>query len=251
MNSQASDRLGSGEMFDRIAPGYDRLNRILSLGVDRGWRRRMVRSLAVPAGGRVLDLATGTADVALAIASAYPGCTVIGTDPSQRMLSLGRQKVEQYGLTRRVELLGGDAESIEADDDSFDAVTMAFGIRNVPDRARALREMARVVRPGGRVAVLELTEPRGLLAPLARFHVHWLVPRIGALLSGAQEYRYLHESIEAFPAAAQFAHSMRENGFDPPSVERLTFGACHLFVAEPATRTPFASPAVVAGSIAS
>lgn len=227
-------RGGSGEMFDLIARRYDFLNRVLSMGVDQGWRRKTVQALALPAAARVLDLATGTADLAIQIARRHPDATVIGLDPSRNMLDVGRTKLA--GLDGRVRLDEGDAQALPHDDDTFDGVTIAFGIRNVPDRARALREMARVTRPGGRVAILELSEPRGgLIGPLARFHIRVLVPRIGGWLSGSREYRYLQESIAAFPAPADFAALMAESGLRVLEVRPLTFGVCCLYVAEPAS----------------
>jgi demethylmenaquinone methyltransferase/2-methoxy-6-polyprenyl-1,4-benzoquinol methylase len=225
-------RPGSGAMFDAIAPRYDLLNRILSGGVDRRWRRKTVRALALPDGiTHVLDVATGTGDLAIEIARRHPGAQVVGVDPSTQMLAVGRKKVDRCGLAARVDLVAGDAESLEFPDDSFDGATIAFGIRNVPDRARGLAEMTRVVKPGARVCVLELSEPRrGIIAPLARFHVHVLVPRIGALLSGAKEYRYLQRSIEAFPPPEEFAAMMEKAGLEIEKVQPLTFGVCHLYV---------------------
>jgi len=230
-------RGGSGAMFDRIADRYDTLNRLLSLGVDQGWRRRTVNALKLTGGARVLDLATGTADLAIAIARRQPDAQVVGLDPSAGMLAVGAEKLRRLGLDERVELVEGDAEALPFADDSFDGVSIAFGIRNVPDRARALAEMARVTRPAGRIAILELGEPRGsVLGPLARFHVHRVVPTLGAWLSGASEYRYLERSIAAFPPAEVFADLMRGAGLDVLSVEPLTFGVCTLYVARPAAK---------------
>lgn len=230
--------LGSGAMFDAIAPRYDLLNRLLSLGIDRGWRRKTVEALSLEAGARVLDVASGTADLALQIAARHPDVTVVGVDPSERMLEVGREKAERAGATDRVELLTGDARSLPFDDDAFDACCIAFGIRNVPDRLQGLREMARVTRPGGRVAVLELGEPRrGVLGPMARFHIRQVVPRVGAWLSGAREYRYLQESIAAFPDPAAFADMMRQAGMDVLEVRPLTFGVCNLYVGTPVPGT--------------
>ncbi|XYI01845.1 bifunctional demethylmenaquinone methyltransferase/2-methoxy-6-polyprenyl-1,4-benzoquinol methylase UbiE [Sorangium sp. So ce1128] len=226
-------RAGSGEMFDGIAERYDLLNRIISMGLDQGWRRRAVRSLELTPGATVLDLATGTADLAIAIARTHD-VKIIGVDPSQGMLAVGRRKVEEAGLAGRVELEVGDAERLRLGDASVDAISMAFGIRNVPDRAQALREMARVTRPGGRVAILELSEPRGgLMSKLARFHIHTVVPYIGGAISGRDEYRYLQDSIARFPPPDEFAELMRGAGLRVLRVEPLTMGVVCLFVATP------------------
>lgn len=230
----ATPRGGSGLMFDAIAQRYDLLNRIISLGIDQRWRRRTVASLALKDEGEVLDLATGTADLAIMTARKHPGVRVVGVDPSENMLAVGREKVARAGLGDHVTLEAGDAERLAFEDGRFDGITMAFGIRNVPDRAAALREMARVTRHGGRVAILELSEPRsGLLAALARVHIHTIVPWMGALLSGAREYRYLHESIAAFPPPESFADLMRANGLEVLEVAPLTFGVACLYVATP------------------
>lgn len=235
MSREQVTRPGSGQMFDAIAHRYDLLNRLMSLGIDQLWRRRTVAALELPEKARVLDLATGTADLALQIASAHPDCTVVGLDPSREMLAIGRRKIAAQGLGARIELVEGDAQALPFAPASFDGITIAFGIRNVPDRAAALQEMARVVRPGGRVCVLELTEPRrGLLAPLARFHVHVVVPRLGAALSGSREYRYLQQSIAAFPAPDEFDELCRAAALDPVSRQRFALGACHLFVSRSA-----------------
>jgi demethylmenaquinone methyltransferase/2-methoxy-6-polyprenyl-1,4-benzoquinol methylase len=220
-------------MFDRIARRYDLVNRILSLGIDQRWRARTVQALALGPAAKVLDLATGTADLALHIAARHSDAHIVGVDPSQGMLEVGRRKVERAGLTDRVELCMGTAEQLPFEDSSFDGVCIAFGIRNVPDRSRGLREMARVTRPGGRIAILELSEPSGVLGPVARFHVHTLVPWIGALLSGKREYRYLEQSIAAFPDAAVFARMMHASALEVLEVVPLTFGVCHLYVATP------------------
>lgn len=225
--------LGSGQMFDRIADRYDFVNRVLSLGLDLRWRKLATRALALEtdAQGEVLDLATGTGDLALTIATLHPRVSVLGTDPSSNMLSVGQRKVLDRGLSDRVRLITGDAQAVDSNDGRFLGATIAFGIRNVPDRAKALTEMTRVVRSGGRVVVLELGEPNvGILGPFARFHVRYLVPRIGALLSGQTEYRYLQTSIAAFPPPGAFADSMRAAGLTDVTHTPLTFGACTLYV---------------------
>jgi demethylmenaquinone methyltransferase/2-methoxy-6-polyprenyl-1,4-benzoquinol methylase len=225
-------RPGSGEFFDAIAPRYDLLNRILSLGIDRGWRRRTVAALGLRPGMRVLDLATGTGDLAIQIAESCDGVEVVGIDPSRNMLSIGRDKVRARRLDGRVTLLEGDAQSLDSlGEGRFDAITIAFGIRNVPDRAKAMREMSRVGKPGATIAMLELGEPRsGILGPLARFHIRVMVPTIGALVGGAREYRYLQTSIAAFPTPDEFVATMRANAIVEPRFEPLTFGVCHLYL---------------------
>lgn len=228
---------GSGAMFDNIARRYDLLNRVMSFGVDRRWRKKTVRALGLPAGDsvcRVLDVATGTGDLAIDVARRHPGAVITGVDPSTKMIEVGNGKLAARGLAGRVRLEEGDAQALAYDDDSFDGVCIAFGIRNVPDRGRGLREMARVCRPGGRVAILELGEPKqGIMAPLARFHIRQVVPRLGAWISGAKEYRYLQTSIAAFPPPDEFAALMKVSGLDVVEVVPLTFGVCNLYVGTP------------------
>jgi demethylmenaquinone methyltransferase/2-methoxy-6-polyprenyl-1,4-benzoquinol methylase len=227
-------REGSGAMFDQIAHRYDLLNRIISLGIDQRWRRKTIAALEVQPGEQVLDLATGTADLGILCARLHPGCRVFGLDPSRNMLGVAATKVAAAGLQDRLTLTVGDAETLPFPDHQFDRVCMAFGIRNVPNRPRALREMARVTRPGGRIAILELAEPRGgLLGGVARFHIHSVVPFVGSLLSGSREYRYLQRSIAAFPPAAEFARTMGECGLTLLAAQPLTFGVATLYVATP------------------
>ncbi|MBW2529790.1 MAG: ubiquinone/menaquinone biosynthesis methyltransferase [Deltaproteobacteria bacterium] len=222
---------GSGAMFDRIAGRYDLLNRLISLGADRRWRSRLVASLGALGSNEVLDVATGTGDVALAIARAAGRAKVVGLDPSARMLAVARRKIERAGLGDRLALVEGDAQEMPFEDGRFAASCIAFGIRNVPDRGRGLREMARVTRAGGVVAVLELGRPdHGLLAPLARLHVERVVPRVGGWLSGDREYRYLTDSIRAFPSAERFVGLMRDCGLRDVRFEPMSWGAVKLFV---------------------
>jgi demethylmenaquinone methyltransferase / 2-methoxy-6-polyprenyl-1,4-benzoquinol methylase len=224
---------GSGAMFDRIAERYDLVNRVMSLGGDRSWRRRLVKETAahLGEGEELLDVATGTADVAIAAATKNRKIQVVGIDPSKGMLEIGRKKVKRSRLDDRVTLVEGDARSLPFEDGRFSAVTIAFGIRNVPDRKRALREMARVLEPGGALGVLELTEPIGPHAPLVRLWVHRAVPVIGAWLASDKEYEYLSRSIAAFPPAFELAAMIRDTGFEHVRVRSMSFGAVHLFVA--------------------
>ncbi len=227
-----TDRPGGGEMFDRIARRYDRMNRILSLGLDRCWRRHLLDAMApLGPGDRVLDVASGTADVAIAVAGRFGQARVVGVDPSVEMLEVGRRKVRARGLEERVELVVGDAQALAWEDGAFAASCISFGIRNVPDRLKGLSEMRRVTRPGGAVCVLELSIPRGgLLAPFARLHVRHVVPRLGGWLAADRAYRYLAESIEAFPTPDRFAALMKEAGLEAVQVARQSFGSAHLYV---------------------
>ena len=227
-------RDGSGAMFDDIAGRYDLLNRIISLGLDQSWRKKTVAALAIADHEHVLDLATGTGDLAISVAAGVSTAQVLGLDPSGKMLSVARRKVAAQGLSGRLALVRGDAQSLPFADDSIDRICMAFGIRNVPDRPAALREMARVTRAGGRIAILELAEPRsGLMGRLARLHVHHIVPLLGSILSGSREYRYLQRSIAAFPPSAEFCQVMESSGLTLLSCQPLTFGVATLYVATP------------------
>jgi len=228
MDTAENVRGGSGAMFDRIADRYDLVNRVISLGLDRGWRGKAVRALALGPNARVLDLATGTGDLAIAIAHAHPDAHVVGLDPSEGMLAIARRKA--LGLGDRIEMVTGDAQALAFESAAFDGATIAFGIRNVLDRAKGLAEMHRVLRPGARLVVLELAEPDGILGPLARWHVHHVVPTIGAWLSGAPEYDYLQRSIAKFPAPAVFADMMAAAGFRDVEWSGLSFGAATLYV---------------------
>jgi demethylmenaquinone methyltransferase/2-methoxy-6-polyprenyl-1,4-benzoquinol methylase len=232
VSADAGTRFGSGAMFDAIAGRYDFVNRVLSLGLDQGWRRRAVDAMRLGAGSVAIDLATGTGDLALLAKQRHPGAIVRGIDPSPKMLAIARDKARAAGAD--VRFVEGDAQALDVAGGEASAVSIAFGIRNVPDRARALREMARITRPGGRVVVLELTEPaQRTLGRVARLYVHEIVPHVGGALSGVDEYAYLQRSIAAFPPADRFAETMREAGLDVLSVEPLTFGVVTLFVATP------------------
>lgn len=228
-----SPRAGSGQMFDGIAERYDLLNRVISFGVDQSWRQQTVAALdlAQAESPTVLDLATGTGDLALLVAKNYPRARVIGLDPSVRMMEVGRQKVATRGRSDAISFVEGDAQNLPFEDNTIDGLTMAFGIRNVPDRPLALREMARVLRPGGKAGILELSEPQtGMLGALGRFHMHHVVPFLGALISGEAEYRYLPQSIAAFPQPADFARLMTQSGLTVERVVPFTFSVCQLFV---------------------
>ena len=222
---------GSGQMFDRIAEKYDLLNRLISFGLDISWRKKLLKALNVRDGDQLLDVATGTADVSIDAVRTFPGLRATGLDPSVGMLGVGQRKIQEAGLQEAITLTEGNALDMTFDDNTFSASCVSFGIRNFPDRLQGLREMTRVVRPGGRVVVLELSEPRtGLLAPFARLHIHHVVPFVGSLLAGDKEYAYLAKSIAAFPPPEDFAALMREAGLQDVGFTPMTFGVAHLYV---------------------
>ena len=192
-------------MFDRIAPVYDAMNRAMTAGLDRRWRRETARA-AVSPGDRVLDTCCGTGD--LAIACLAEGGEVTGLDFSERMLERARAKSDQ------VEWMQGDALELPFEDGSFDAATVGFGVRNLEDLDRGLAELRRVVRPGGRLAILEITQPRGLLRPFYKLWFDGLVPLAGKLLPGGSAYTYLPASVRRFPAAKEFAQMIEASGFE-------------------------------------
>ncbi len=221
-------------MFDAIAGRYDLLNHLLSAGIDRRWRRRAVEALALSGRERVLDLCTGTADLAIATVRAQPGAArVVGVDFAAAMLGVGRDKVRKARLHSRLALVRGDATRIPAGDGLFDAVTVGFGIRNVDDVAAACREMARVLRPGGRVAILEFAVPETpVIGGLYLWYLHHVLPRIGRAVSRSNDaYGYLPASIGAFASPPELVKMLGEAGFVEISTIRMTIGSVCLYVA--------------------
>ena len=219
-------------MFDAIAGRYDLLNGVLSAGLDRRWRRRAVASIRLSGEETVLDLCTGTADLALASVTGSPrAASVVGLDFAGEMLRLGRDKITERRLQHCVRLVRADATAVPLPDRSVDAATMAFGIRNVDDPVAALAEVHRVLRPGGRVAILEFGEPR--LRPLRALYLWYfrhVLPRIGRLVSGHQSaYTYLPSSVGAFHGPVAFRRLMTEAGFEETRAVSLTFGVVYLY----------------------
>jgi demethylmenaquinone methyltransferase/2-methoxy-6-polyprenyl-1,4-benzoquinol methylase len=222
-------------MFDRIARSYDTLNRLISLGMDKGWRARAVRELRLGGTERVLDMCTGTADFAIEAATSETShaATVIGIDFAGEMLRIAQSKIRAANLDGRIHLVRGDATSIPLPDGSMDAAMVGFGIRNVVDREVALREFARVLAPGGRLAILEPGAPR--IPGVKTFHLwylRYLLPFVGRLVSKHGEaYAYLPASVEQFPAPETFAAHLKQNGFESVQTVSLTFGIVYLYVA--------------------
>jgi demethylmenaquinone methyltransferase/2-methoxy-6-polyprenyl-1,4-benzoquinol methylase len=220
-------------MFNAISPKYDALNRILSAGIDQSWRRKTLREIRATGALNLLDVATGTADLALALAKGIPGSRVVGVDISAGMLEVGRSKVRARDLEGRVRLDLGDGEQLPYEESSFDAVTVAFGVRNFENLEQGLRDMRRVLQPGGTLAVLEFSQPTAWpLRSLYLLYFKNILPRIGRMVSkDASAYTYLPNSVQAFPYGEAFAAKLREAGFKSVRVRPLTFGIASLYLA--------------------
>lgn len=227
----APEKAAIRTMFDRIAPRYDLLNRVLSAGIDARWRRRCIDALG-PA-SRLLDVCSGTGDLLVEFLRRDPARMGVGVDMSTEMLARGTTKLRRRGLQERGRMLAGDAEELPVAGARFDAVTIAFGIRNVGDPLAALREMARILRPGGRAAILEFSTPRGALGAAYRLYSTLVLPRVGGWISGdAGAYAYLPASIARFPAPAEFGALMTQAGFARVRWQPLTGGIAHLHTGE-------------------
>jgi demethylmenaquinone methyltransferase/2-methoxy-6-polyprenyl-1,4-benzoquinol methylase len=221
-------------MFDAIADRYDFLNHLLSAGIDRRWRRLAIRSLALSGHERVLDLCTGTADLAIASVSARPGAArVVGVDFAAAMLEVGQKKLRHGHLQDRITLVRGDAARIPVGDSTVDAITISFGIRNVEDTAAACREMRRVLRPGGRVAILEFAIPATpAVRALYLWYFNHVLPRIGRIVSRHNAaYGYLPASVGAFASPTEFVTILRHGGFVDIAAVPLTCGIVFLYTA--------------------
>ena len=220
-------------MFDRISPKYDRLNHLLSLNIDKVWRRKTAKAVAKNHPATVLDLATGTGDLAIALAKRNPQAHIIGMDISERMLDIGKEKVIKQGLESQVSLRLGDAASLPFGDNSFDAITVAFGVRNFENRDKGLSEIQRVLRPDGLVFILEFSMPEKFpMKQLYRLYFKHILPKIGKRVSKDHSaYTYLPQSVEAFPKPDDFICILGNNGLKNGSARRFSFGIVTLYTA--------------------
>jgi demethylmenaquinone methyltransferase / 2-methoxy-6-polyprenyl-1,4-benzoquinol methylase len=221
------------EMFDDISPKYDFLNHFLSFGIDRSWRRKLVGMLALRKPQNILDVATGTADLALAVAALNPQ-RIAGIDISERMLEVGRVKVAEKGLEKMITLHRADAEKIPFSDNSFDAITVAFGVRNYENLELGLQEMRRVLRPGGVMLVLEFSHPPSFpMKQLYGIYSRFVIPVMGRVISGnSKAYTYLPESVAAFPSGKTFLDILAKIGMKNTEQKQLSMGIASIYVAE-------------------
>jgi demethylmenaquinone methyltransferase/2-methoxy-6-polyprenyl-1,4-benzoquinol methylase len=238
MNTTSAGQPGSAgkkyrvtRMFDEISPKYDLLNHLLSFNIDKAWRKKLVSRIDTGHHLYILDVATGTADLAVQIVKSRPLAKVVGVDLSIGMLNLGKEKVKKNNLSDRIELLQGDAENINFEDNSFDVVTVAFGVRNYEHLSGGLKEMNRVLKPGGKCLILEFSTPKNtFMARLYRFYFHRILPLLGKIISGSNyAYTYLPQSVESFPNQQAMEVILNDCGFNKVNCFKLTFGVCTLY----------------------
>lgn len=221
-------------MFDNIAPTYDKLNHILSFNIDRIWRRRVMRIVRRSHAHKIMDVATGTGDLAIAMAKRVDRTQILGIDLSEEMLQVARKKIEKQGLEERIIVEKGDAENLSmVSTESIDAATVAFGVRNFENLERGLSEIYRTLRPGGKFVVLEFSIPcNRLVRWVYAQYSHRLLPRIGAMLSKDRKaYDYLPDSVEEFPSPERFTEILRGVGFKDIKLSSQSFGIAHIYEA--------------------
>lgn len=233
-NSQEKDKKQQVEdMFDSIAPTYDKLNRILSLRIDTIWRKNVIKLLKKQQPKTILDIATGTADLAIAMKEVQPS-KIVGLDLSEEMLQVGRKKINNKQLDTLIEMVKGDSENLQFKDQSFDAITCAFGVRNFGNLQAGLKEMCRVVKDNGQVIILEFSKPKNtFFQKIYYFYFFNVLPFVGNLLSGDNRaYTYLPESVNAFPSGEAFANELKQAGFKSILCKPQTFGICTIYQAK-------------------
>lgn len=220
-------------MFDNIAPAYDFMNRAMTFGIDRIWRRKAVDMVAKKFPHRILDVATGTGDLAMLLARRIEGSEVTGIDLSEGMIEIGRKKIAEAGLSNRISMQCGDCLHMPWGDDTFDAITVAYGVRNFENLQRGYSEMLRVLRPGGVLTVIELSTPtNAVVKPMYKLYTRWIIPAVGRMVSkDVRAYAYLPESIAAVPQRNAMTDLMEESGFTDTAWRSLTFGTCCIYTA--------------------
>lgn len=220
-------------MFDNIAPAYDFMNRAMTFGIDRIWRRKAVDMVAKRSPRRILDVATGTGDLAMLLARRIEGSEVTGIDLSEGMIEIGRKKIAEAGLSHRISMQCGDCLQMPWGDDTFDAITVAYGVRNFENLLRGYREMLRVLRPGGVLTVIELSTPSNpIVKPMYKLYTRWIIPTVGRMVSkDVRAYAYLPESIAAVPQRNAMTELMEQAGFKEAAYRSLTFGTCCIYTA--------------------
>ena len=231
-NEEQSKKEQVEEMFDNIAPTYDRLNHIMSLNIDRIWRRRVMRIVRRVKPQQIMDVATGTGDLAIAMARKVENAQILGVDLSEEMLGEARKKIQKQGLEKRISLEKGDAENLTmVASESIDTATVAFGVRNFENIERGLSEIYRTLRPGGKLVVLEFSMPKNRLVRwVYRQYAHRLLPRIGGMISkDKQAYTYLPDSVEEFPAPERFAEILKGVGFKSVKLSSQSFGIAYIY----------------------
>lgn len=233
-NEEQSKKEQVEQMFDNIAPTYDRLNHVLSFNIDRIWRKRVMRIVRRLHPAMIMDIATGTGDLAIAMARRTEGAKILGIDLSEEMLRVARDKVAKLGFSERIVLQKGDAENLHTvADSSIDVVTVAFGVRNFEHLEKGLSELYRCLKPGGKLVVLEFSIPRNrLIRWVYAQYSHRLLPRIGAMISkDRQAYDYLPDSVEEFPSPERFMETLRGVGFTDTKAKSQSFGIAHIYCA--------------------
>lgn len=230
-NSSTGKKEQVAEMFDNIAYRYDFLNQLFSLGIHKGWRKKSVKLLQPSHPKMILDVATGTGDFAIEANKRLSPDKVIGVDISEGMMKFGREKLKQLGLDKKIELQLGDSENLPFADNTFDAITVGFGVRNFENLSKGLAGMYRVLKPGGTLVVLEFSRPRKFpVKQLYNFYFHRIMPTIGRMFSkDARAYTYLPESVDAFPDGENFVALMKKTGFSNVSWQPLTFGIASIY----------------------
>jgi demethylmenaquinone methyltransferase/2-methoxy-6-polyprenyl-1,4-benzoquinol methylase len=221
-------------MFDQIAPQYDFLNRFLSAGIDISWRKKTLLKLKKDNPQFILDVATGTADLAIMASRLLTPQKITGIDISEGMLELGRKKILQGGLQEQVTLYTGDSEAIPMNNDQFDAVTVSFGVRNFQNLEKGLQEILRVLRPGGKLVVLEFSRPSlPGVQQLYNLYMNFVTPGVGRIFSKSRTaYQYLNDSVQKFPEGKDFVSIMEKTGFKNTSLQRLSLGICTIYMGE-------------------